>query len=81
MKPLSLDTLPETERILLEGYRRMPGWRKLKIVQDLNRTVAQLALNDLRRRYPQASERELQLRLAARRYGAEFLVRGFWMGP
>jgi hypothetical protein len=26
MKTLSLDTSPEVERIMIEGYRKMPAW-------------------------------------------------------
>jgi hypothetical protein len=66
MKPLLSDTSPEAERILIEGYRRMPIWRKLQQVEELNQFIRQAALAMLRRQYPQADERELRLRLAAR---------------
>lgn len=60
------DTSPEAARILIEGYRRMPIWRKLQQVEELNQFTRQLALAMLRRQYPHADERELRLRLAAR---------------
>jgi hypothetical protein len=51
------DTHPAIEAILIEGYRRMTPAQKLRRVEDLTRTVRQLALQDIRRRYPHADER------------------------
>jgi len=81
MKPLSLDTSPEAERVLIEGYRKMPAWQKLQQVQELNQLVQQLALLDIRRRHPHASERELQLRLASRWLEPELMRRAFGWDP
>ena len=75
------DTSPEAERLLIEGYRRMPAWQKLHLVEDLNRTVEQLALGDIRRRYPQADEHELKLRLAARYLEPDLMRRVFGWDP
>jgi hypothetical protein len=66
MKPLSTDTPPEIEKIIIEGYRRMSAAQKLRLMQALNRTAQLLALSDIKRRHPQASPREWQLRLASR---------------
>ena len=71
------DTSPDTRRILVEGYRAMPGWRKIRIVQELNRRTTALALADIRARHPDASERELLLRLASRRMDPELLRERF----
>jgi hypothetical protein len=46
---------------------------KLRIFRQLSRSTQELALAGLRRRYPQASPRELQLRLAATRLDSETL--------
>jgi hypothetical protein len=81
MKSRSADTPPEIEQILIEGYRKMPVWRKLRQVQDLNRFVQQLALNDIRRRHPEADERELQLRLASRWIEPELMRKAFGWDP
>lgn len=75
------DTSPEAEKVLIELYRRMPGWQKVQQVLELNRAVNELALADIRRRYPQASERELFLRLASRRLPAETMRRVFDWDP
>lgn len=66
MKPLSRDTSPAAERILIEGYRRMTPSQKLRRVQLLSRMVQRLALADIKANHPDASERELRLRLASR---------------
>lgn len=81
MKPLSSDTSPEAERVLIEGYRRMPAWQKLQQVQELNQLAQQLARLDIRRRHPQASERELQLRLASRWLEPELMRQAFGWDP
>lgn len=81
MKPLSPDTSPEAEAILIEGYRRMPAWKKLQQVGELSELVSQLALNDIRRRHPQAGERELKLRLASRRIEPELMRKAFGWDP
>jgi hypothetical protein len=41
---LSLDTDPAIEKLQIEGLRRMPPWRKVALVCDMNRTVRCLAL-------------------------------------
>lgn len=81
MKPMALDTPPEIERIIIEGYRRMPVWRKLQQVRELNRLTRQLALNDVRRCHPQADELELKLRLASRWLDAELMRQAFGWDP
>ena len=53
MKPLSPDTHPEIEKLLIEAYRRMPASQKLQRVRELNRFLQRLALSDIRRRYPE----------------------------
>jgi hypothetical protein len=39
MKTLWGDTSPEVERIMIEGYRKMPAWKKLKQVSELTQLV------------------------------------------
>lgn len=81
MKPMALDTPPEIEQMLIEGYRKMPAWRKLQQVGELTELVSQLAMNDLRRRYPQATERELKLRLISRWLEPELMQKAFDWDP
>ncbi len=75
------DTDPKTEALLIEGYRRMSAAQKLERVRQLTHAVQQLALSDIRRKHPGASERELQLRLASRWLDAETMRRAFGWDP
>jgi len=77
MKTLSPDTSLEVEQIMIEGYRKMPGWKKLKQVGELTQLVRQLAMNDIRRRYPLADDREVKLRLASRWLEPELMKQAF----
>ena len=77
MKTLSPDTSPEVERIMIEGYRKMPAWKKLEQMLELTQLVQQLAMNDIRRRYPLADDRERKLRLASRWLEPELMKKAF----
>jgi hypothetical protein len=71
------DTHPAVEAMLIEGYRRMSPAQKLERVRALTRAVQELALVDIRRRHPDADEREQALRLASRWIEPELMVRAF----
>jgi hypothetical protein len=71
------DTDPCIEAMLIEGYRRMSPSQKLERVRALTRAVQELALMDIRRRHPDADEREQMLRLASRWIEPELMVRAF----
>lgn len=71
------DTAPWARRYMVEAYRKMPAWKKIEKVRKLNRLTTGLAMFDIRRKHPDASEHELRLRLGARRYGAEVMRRYF----
>ena len=60
------DTDPRADAIIIEGFRAMPPREKLRIVGALSRTVRELALVDVRNRFPDDSEREQLLRAASR---------------
>jgi hypothetical protein len=75
------DTPPEVERILVDGYRRMSAARKIARVRDLNWTLQQLALAELRARFPDDDERTLRLRLAARSVDRETMIAAFGWDP
>lgn len=69
------DTSPAAERVLLDGYRRMSSVRKARQISELTRGAQQMALARLRGEDPGATERELQLRLAALWLPADLLER------
>jgi hypothetical protein len=71
------DTDPRVEAILVQGYRRMTGAQRLERMCALNRMARDLALADLRRRHPNDSERQRQLRLASRWLDANLMRKAF----
>lgn len=71
------DTHPAIEAFLIEGYRKMSPAQKLERVRVLTRAVQELALLDVRRRHPNADEREQALRVASRWMDRELMVRAF----
>ena len=77
MRANLLDTPPEIEKIIIEGYRKMSAAQKLKIMQDLIRAAQLLELSEIKRRYPNAVNRELQLRLASRWIEPELMLKAF----
>jgi hypothetical protein len=81
MKPLSPDTHPDVEKLLIEVYRRVPASEKVQRVRELNRLIQNLALADIRRRHPEADERECALRLASRWLSAELMRRAYGWDP
>jgi hypothetical protein len=81
MQRLSPDTSPEVERIMIEGRRKMPTWKKLEQVWELTQLGRQLAMNDIRRRYPLADDRERKLRLASHWLEPELMKKAFAWDP
>lgn len=82
MKPMSLDTSPEVEEMILEGYRRMSPQEKMRRIVELNRAVEEMAAARIRAQYgPDLSERELRLRLASLRLDRETMIEVFGWDP
>ena len=75
------DTSPEAERVMIELIRRAPVWKRIAQASELTRMCRQLAMADLRRRHPQASEDELRCRLAARTLPREDVIRVYGWDP
>ena len=71
MTTLYLDTHPEVEQIQIEIIRRMPSWRKIALVDDLNETVKAFAVSGIKGRHPEASPRQIQRLLADLMLGPE----------
>ena len=70
MRTQSPDTSPEAERVLIELLRQAPAWRKLRMVEDTNRSVKDLLMEGLRQRFPHDSAAMLRRRFA-----------DLWLGP
>ena len=74
----SRDTDPAVEERQFEAWRGMTPARKLRIVSELVRASEELALAGIKQRHPDATGRELELRLAALRLDRDLMVR--WLG-
>jgi len=75
MITLSPDTTLDAERVQIMLLRQAPAWKKMQMVTQLNQTVRVLMLEGLRQRYPNASPRELNRRLADLVLGPELAAR------
>jgi hypothetical protein len=76
---MNRDTTPEAEKVLLRLWLETPAWRKLELLEQLNRSARQLAVVGLRRRHPEATPDELRRLLADMVLGPELATRVY--GP
>jgi len=81
MRPLSPDTSPDAQRILVERWRRMPAWEKAQLVNLLARDCERLAIAGIRSQSPGLDARGERLLLAVRRLGRELTLRAFGDDP
>lgn len=72
-----IDTSKRADQIQFDRFREMSMIEKAEILTALTQATEQLALAGLREQHPGASDRELRMRLAVRRLGAE-TVRRVW---
>ena len=75
------DTHPAMEQKMIELLRQMSPAQKIQRVRSLNQTLELLALADVRRRYPDADERECFLRVASRRLSPELMRKAYGWNP
>ncbi|MCX6632396.1 MAG: hypothetical protein NTW28_32730 [Candidatus Solibacter sp.] len=66
------DTSPEAWKVLMDLVRRMSPEEKLRRAIEFTAMVRKLGEAGIRQAYPQASEREIFLRVAQRQLGDEF---------
>ncbi len=64
MGALYSDTHPKMEQMQIELIRHMPAWKKLAIVDGLNKTVKTLAISGIKQRHPTATPEQIQRMLA-----------------
>jgi hypothetical protein len=76
-KPLSADTSPDIERRQIERWRQMSAAEKGALVTGLTQAVYDLARAGVRYRYPDASPREVFLRLAIVTLGADLARKAY----
>jgi hypothetical protein len=75
------DTTPEVERLVVEGWRRMSPAEKFRVTSELTSTARRLSRAGIRSRHPEASEREIDLRLASFWLDRETMIRLFDWDP
>jgi len=71
MGVLSSDTHPKMEALQIQIIRRMPGWKKISIVNDLNETIKSLAVSGIKQRHPKATPEQIHRMLADLMLGEE----------
>ena len=67
----SVDTSPESEKVLIEMLRRTPIWRRMQLADQMSATARQMSMAGLRLRFPDASEKEVRRRFADLHLGPE----------
>ena len=65
MAVLAGDTTNDIEQRQVDAWRRLSPLERLRLVSETTRAVMHLSLAGIRRRHPEAGERECFLRLAA----------------
>ena len=75
------DTSPEATEFLVAHLRELPVWRKVRMVVELTQACQELARAGVLRRYPDASEREVRLRVAALWIDRDTMIEAFGWDP
>jgi len=70
-----IDTAPAVDRMLTEGYRRMPPGRKLAQASALTRGVFAAAFAAFRARHADLSDQDVALLWCRQRYGDDLARR------
>lgn len=77
----SSDTSPEADEVMFRLWRTATPAQKLQKVLNLGKMVNELVRGELRQRYPLATQREIDLRLASRNLPRETMIRAFGWDP
>lgn len=75
------DATPGALRVYLDLNHRMPAQRKFDSVIAMYETVVATYIAQERQAHPEAGEREIFLRAAARRLGADLVKRAYGWPP
>jgi hypothetical protein len=80
-EPLFRDTNQDSERMLVELARATPVWKKFQQVANATEACRAFARAGILRRHPDASEKEVKLRLAALSLDRETMIRVYGWDP
>jgi hypothetical protein len=75
------DTSAEADAVMLQLWRQATPAQKLRKVFSIGKMINDLVRAELRRRYPEATPRELELRLASRNLDRQTMIRAFNWDP
>jgi len=75
------DTDPRSREVFLALQRQMPRGRKALLVLELSEMLLQLSEQRVRQLHPEASEREVFLRMASRHLDRQTMIRAFGWDP
>ena len=75
------DTPPEVDELMFQLWRRATPAQKLQKVFGIGKMLNELVRSEIRRRYPGATAREVELRLASRNLDRETMIRAFHWDP
>ncbi|HKW99344.1 MAG TPA: hypothetical protein VJN43_16510 [Bryobacteraceae bacterium] len=75
------DTDPGALEVFLSCYRQMPAAEKIAAVFQMNEMLWSLVKSGLRKQYPEADDRELFLRTAARFLDRDLMIRVYGWDP
>jgi hypothetical protein len=77
----SRDTSTEIERRQIEAWRAMNASQKLAIVSQLTLATEEMARAGISERHPNATEREIELRVGSLRLDRDTMIRVFGWDP
>jgi hypothetical protein len=75
------DTHPDALRVWLDIQRRLMPETKLRQVVEMYEAITAAQTADVRRLYPTATEREVFLRVTARRLGPDLMKKAYGWDP
>ncbi len=75
------DTDPRVQEVLDDLYRKLSPWEKVQRVMDASSLVMTLQMAGIRTVYPDASEREVFLRMASRHLDRNLMIRAYHWDP
>jgi len=70
-EPQSSDTRTSADQVHFDILRKMSAQERLALMTQLTLSVQRLAFTGLRSKYPDSTDDEIWLRLAAKRLGAD----------
>ena len=75
------DTSPEADELMFQLWRQATPAQKLRKVFGIGKMINELVRGELRKRYPEATAREIELRLASRILDRQTMIRAFQWDP